>query len=122
MSPGDKITCAVYLDDGSTFIVRTRFQEQSATLYTSAEVTVGINEFVLDCVDRDEGVYWIRGWPDLASEEVTAMLAAFALAGERGSSLLFGYDDYEDDYSWEGWWWSGDPYWDDNFVPQGLVR
>ena len=118
--PGDKITAAVYLDNGSTFVMRTRFHERTATLYISAEVTAGIDSFVLDCTDRDEGVYWIRGWPALDSEEVATLLAAFALAGDRESSLLFKHDEDWDDY-YVGY--CSTParyqYWDDNFLPRG---
>jgi hypothetical protein len=121
MIPGDKITCAVYLDDGSTFVVRTRFREQVAMLYASARVTVGIDSFVCDCTARDEGVYWIRGWPALDSEEVTSMLATFALAGDRESALLFRHDwDWDDDFEYH--WLYDNPYWDDKLIPQGLVR
>jgi hypothetical protein len=114
---GDKITCAVYFDGGSTFVLRTRFRAQVATLHTSAEVTVGIESFVCDCLDNDEGVYWIRGWPTLDSEDVTTLLAAFALAGDRESSLLFRNDEDWDDFDL-----FDSMYWDDKLIPQGLVR
>jgi len=101
VSPGDKITCAVYLDNGSTFVVRARFQEQRATLYTSGAVSAEIDSFVCDCVERDEGATWIRGWPDLDSEEVAALLAAFAFAGGESSKLYGINDDDDEDYWWD---------------------
>jgi hypothetical protein len=117
---GDKITAAVYLSDGSTFVMRARFCQQQAVLYVGAEITAGISSFVLDCDGRDEGIYWIRGWPDIDSEDVTTMLAAFALAGNRESSMLFLHDEdwYDDSYHWL----DDDIYWDDKLIPQGLVR
>ena len=121
IQPGDKITAAVCLDNGSTFVLRTRFCERTATLHIGAEVTAGIDSFVCDCIDRDEGVYWIRGWPDLDSEEVATLLAAFALAGDgdREASLLFRNDDDWDDYDFDLF---DSMYWDDKLIPQGLVR
>ena len=122
IQPGDKITAAVYLDNGSTFVMRTRFCERTATLYIGAEVTAGIDSFVCDCTDRDEGVYWIRGWPTLDSEEVATLLAAFMLAGDRESSLLFRNDDDWDDDDFLDYYRFHNMYWDDKLIPQGLVR